>query len=89
MIVVAKSQETMCFHDVGGNGPFLNGSIFFGLVLIPSSDTMCPRYSNFHLKNSHLDGFNFSPNAESFSKTMHSLFNCSSSVLENTMMSSK
>ena len=64
-------------------------SIFFGLVSIPFSDTMCPRYSNILLKNSHLDGFNFNPDSESFSKTLHSLASYSSGVLENTMISSR
>ena len=63
--------------------------IFLGSVSIPDLDTIWPRYAIRSLKNSHFEGFNFSPASLIFWKTPLSLIRCSSGVLENTITSSK
>ena len=64
-------------------------SILFGLVSIPFSEMMCPKYSTPFLKNSHFDSFRWRPAWSNFSNTDRNRSMCSPGVFENTMMSSR
>lgn len=60
--------------------------IFSGLVLIPPSDTTCPRKETDFWNNTHFSGFNFSPAERNrFSITFQMLMSC----LKKTVVSSK
>ena len=61
-----------------GHGQSHITCIFLGLVSMPFSDTIWPKYSNLVWKNSHLEGFSFSPASEIFYNTNLSQWRCSS-----------
>ena len=89
MVIIAQSMETTCFGNVSWLWPIPYYLNLLGLVSIPCSETLCPKYSNLVLKNLHLEGFNFSPASEIFLKTNLKQCKCSKGVLEKIMMSSK
>ena len=89
VIIIAEPKETTHLSNHLRLRPLKMASIFFGLVSMPFSETMCPRYSTLFLKNLHFDGFRWRPAWSNFSNTDCSHLMCSFGIVENTIMSSK
>ena len=81
-VVPNKSDKTFNGSVCGGFRVFYDGFQIILLGHTPFKEILCPKYSIFSLKNSHLEGLNFSPWSQKCSNTALKHLMCSSCILE-------
>ena len=81
-VVPNKSNKTLNDSVHGRFGVFCDGSQVILLGHNPFKETLCPRFSNCSLKNSHLEGLSFSLWSQKCSNIAHKCMMCSSHILK-------